>query len=130
MDTILICKLKEEKKNGTWVLGAKRTHNKKFEVTNPTPGDVLNIKKVCDVLEEKTVKTSKKEVIEKTVKSTAKDNSKELKELTDFATDLWNLADKLQKKIAELETPDPVKDVTEKEEEKPASKKRARKTKK
>lgn len=90
------CKLKEDKKDGSWVLGSKRSHKKEFEVVNPTPGDIANIKMVCDV-----EKTSRKiDAVEvQTEEIQTEDNS----ELIQFANDCWDLAVELKEKIEILE---------------------------
>lgn len=92
------CKLKEDKKDGSWVLGSKRSHKKEFEVVNPTPGDIANIKMVCDV------KVSSREAedaveVETAEEIQAEDNS----ELIQFANDCWDLAVELKEKIEILE---------------------------
>ena len=93
----IICELKKDKKNGSWVTGVKRKHGEKFEIINCSKSHLINIKKMCDI------KESKIDINDKPIGEVIADASGSIdnSELEAFALDCWNLAVNLRNDLSE-----------------------------
>ena len=101
--TKIVCTLKKDK--STWVIGEKRFPGKKFTLVDPSPGQILNIKKSCDV-EESQVEVDDVEIV-----CAPEEDS----ELYQFAVQCWDLAVALRNQISELKSKVEAKDLIEPE---------------